>query len=254
MNNKNEEIRYFIFLLGQLTACIPVKSIFLGNADSKDLKRFPSHKIEASSNCFEFERADLQDFDFSVNDWTRDKPDFLTLDEFVARHPVRSFLVIQNDSIKYEYYRKDLDTLDLNPSYSMAKSFISALLGIAIDDGLIQSIDDSVLTYMPEFRDVELSDKLTIRHLLNHTSGFKSSVVLDINIYYGQNIMRHLKNMEIIKMPGTHQEYINMNTQIIGIILNRVTGKSIASYMEEKSGSQFRHVMTVFGQLIRKTK
>ena len=40
------------FLLGQLTACIPVKSIFLGNADSKDLKRFPSHKIEASSNCF----------------------------------------------------------------------------------------------------------------------------------------------------------------------------------------------------------
>ena len=83
----------------------------------------------------------------------------------------------------------------------MAKSFISALLGIAIDDGLIQSIDDSVLTYMPEFRDVELSDKLTIRHLLNHTSGFKSSVVLDINIYYGQNIMRHLKNMEIIKMP-----------------------------------------------------
>ena len=65
--------------------------------------------------AFEFERADLQDFDFSVNDWTRDKPDFLTLDEFVARHPVRSFLVIQNDSIKYEYYRKDLDTLDLNP-------------------------------------------------------------------------------------------------------------------------------------------
>ena len=108
----------------------------------KDLKRFKSHKIEASSNCFEFERADLQHFDFSVNDWTRDKPDFLTLD---GRHPVRSF-IIQNDSIKYEYYRKDLDTLDLNPSYSMAKSFISALLGIAVDDGLIQSIDDSVLT------------------------------------------------------------------------------------------------------------
>jgi CubicO group peptidase (beta-lactamase class C family) len=223
-----------VFLHFFLLSCIPVKSIFLGNADSKDLKRFKSHKIEASSNCFEFERADLQDFDFSVNDWTRDKPDFLTLDEFVARHPVRSFLVIQNDSIKYEYYRKDLDTLDLNPSYSMAKSFVSALLGIAIDDGLIKSIDDSVLTYIPEFKDVELSNKLKIRHLLNHTSGFKSSVIMDVNIYYGENILKQLRNLEIESTPGSHQDYINMNTQIIGIILNRVTGKSIASYMEEK--------------------
>ena len=65
--------------------------------------------------------------------------------------------------------------------------------------------------------------------------------------------MKHLKNMEIIKMPGTHQEYININTQIIGVILKRVTGKSIASYMGEKYGSQFRHVTTEFGQLIRKT-
>ena len=84
----------------------------------------------------------------------------------------------------------------------MAKSFVSAPLGIAIDDGLIKSIDDSVLTYIPEFKDIDLSDKLTIRHLLNHTSGFKSSVILDINLYYGQNIMEQLKNMSQTDFSG----------------------------------------------------
>ncbi len=223
-----------VVLINLLISCIPVKAIFLGSPDSKDLKRFPNHTIEASLDCFEFERGDRQDFSVQVNDWSKDIPYFLTLNELVISHPVRSFLIIQNDSIKYEFYREDLDKLDLHPSYSMAKSFTSALLGIAIDEGLIQSIDDSLLTYLPELKDIERSDELKIRHLLNHTSGFEPSLILDINIYYGRNISKQLKHIKITTTPGTKQEYINMNTQLIGIILNRVTGSSVANYMEEK--------------------
>lgn len=223
-----------VFLINLLISCIPAKTILLGYPDAKDLDRFPNHTIEASSDCFEFERDDLQNFDVHINDWTKDIPYFVTLDELVMSHPVRSFLIIQNDSIKYEFYREDLDTFDLHPSYSMAKSFTSALLGIAIDEGFIQSIDDSVLTYLPELKDIERSDELTIRHLLNHTSGFDQRPVLDINLYYGRNIFKQFKNIKITTTPGTKQEYINVNTQLIGIILNRVTGKSVANYMEEK--------------------
>ena len=217
-----------------LTSCIPAKSIFLGEPDAEDLKRSPYNTVERSSSCFQFEYANPEDFDVKVNDWTKDIPYFLTLDEIAESHPVRSFLVIQNDSVKYEYNRKDLDSASIHPSYSMAKSFTSALLGIALEEGLIKSIDDSVLTYIPELKTIKRSDELTIRHLLNHTSGFKPKLILDINLYYGRDISRQLKKIEIATTPGTKQEYLNVNTQLIGIILTRVTNSSVSSYMEEK--------------------
>ena len=222
------------FLFSFLTSCIPAKAIFLGGPDAKDLKRSPCNTVEGSSNCFQFKYADPEDFDVKVNDWTKDIPYFLTLDEIAESHSVRSFLVIQNDSVKYEYYRKDLDSASVHPSYSMAKSFTSALLGIALEEGLIKSLDDSVLTYIPELKTIERSDELTIRHLLNHTSGFKPGLILDINLYYGRNILRQLKKIEIATTPGTKQEYINVNSQLSGIILTRVTNGSLSSYMEEK--------------------
>lgn len=115
------------FLFCFLTSCIPAKSIFLGEPDAKDLKRSPCNTVERSLNCFQFEYADPEGFDVKVNDWTKDIPYFLTLDEIAESHPVRSFLVIQNDSVKYEYNRKDLDSASIHPSYSIIDNLASYL-------------------------------------------------------------------------------------------------------------------------------
>jgi CubicO group peptidase (beta-lactamase class C family) len=227
-------LKYLIIalLVAVTNGCIPPKAIILGAPDSKDLERSPKEKVISSEDCFEFDR--VQNVEFKINDWTRNIPYFINLDDLVASHPVRSLLVIQRDTIKYEFYRNDIDTFELHPSYSMAKSFTSALLGIAIEEGFIKSIDDSVITYLPEISEVQNSEQLTIRHLLNHTSGFKKKLTTDINIYYARDITKHLDQLKIESLPGTKQEYINVNTQLLGMVLNRATKQSLSSYMQEK--------------------
>lgn len=225
----------FFILFFLLNSCFPFKAIFLAAPDKKDINRFPHAEIEASNDCFEFYQVDSSNIQtIKINDWTSDLPVFSNLDEVFENHAVRSMLVIQNDTIKYEYYRNDMYENTLHSSYSVAKSFTSTLIGIAIDESKIESENDLVVKYIPELSQHKASEYLTIKHLLNHTSGIKNSLALDAKIYYGKNILKALKSIQFESLPGGKQSYLNINTQLLGIILERATGKNVASYLEEK--------------------
>ncbi|MCP4441146.1 MAG: serine hydrolase [Aureispira sp.] len=219
-----------------ISACIPIQSIFLGMPDAKDIKRFAKHNIEADSeSCFSFEQSTI-DYSQSlkVNDWTTDIPFFVTLPEFVESHKIRSFMVIQRDTILYEYYGLPTTSEDLHSSYSIAKCFMSALIGIAIDEQLIESEKDLVLNYIPELEGLQYADQLTVEHLLNHTSGIKYRLDLDATLYYGHNILKSLKKIKFERPPGQKQHYLNVNLQLLGIVLKRATKQSPSEYLEAK--------------------
>ena len=218
------------------SACIPVQSVFLGAPDRNDLKRFAKHKIQAdTANCFSFQQCSKDDnHPLKINDWTKDIPFFVTLPEFVQSHKIRSFMVIQRDTIVYEYYGQQTNSDDLHSSYSVAKCFMSALIGIAIEEQLINSEKDFVLNYIPELEGLEYSDQLTIEHLLSHTSGIKYRLELDATLYYGHNILKSLKKIKFEIPPGQKQHYLNINSQLLGIILQRATKQSPAQYLEAK--------------------
>ena len=226
---------YFLsFLLIILNSCA-IKSVFLGRPDNKDLKRFKNTTIKKGETCFEFKQdANTENASLMIEDWTRDIPFFMPIDTFAETHKIRSFLVIQNDSIKYQYYDDRLNENDLHSSYSVAKSFTSALIGIAIDEGIIKSEQDLVVDYLNELKDIPHATKLTIEHLLNHTSGIQYSLITDAIIYYGDNSMNALKKIKFEDLPGTKQHYLNINIQLLGIILRRVTGVSVSNYLQEK--------------------
>ena len=115
--------------------CLPVKSLYLGAPDHQDMVRFPHRKIEAGSDCFTFHTKDKQIGDqLKINDWTKDIPFFVSLEELMSSHAVRSFLLIQNDTILYQYAGQNTSPDDLHPSYSIAKSVTATLIGIAIDE------------------------------------------------------------------------------------------------------------------------
>lgn len=207
----------------------------MAKPDSKDLKRFKNVTIEKGENCFEFSQS-INDTNSSlkIEDWTRDIPFFLPIDTFVQTHKIRSLIVIQNDTIKYDYYGEKVNENDLHPSYSIAKSFTSALIGIAIEEGYIKSEKDLALNYLNELKEVPNADKLTIEHLLNHTSGIKYSLTTDANLYYGRNSLKSLKNIKFENLPGTKQHYLNINLELLGMILKKATGSSPSKYLEEK--------------------
>jgi len=188
-----------------LTSCLPFRAILLGAPDAKDMKRIHSESIEASRSPFEFvTEQNASTANLYINDWTKDIPFFMSLKDFVPTHKLRSFLLIQDDTIRFEYYGENTTAEDLHPSYSIAKSFTSALVGIAIDEGLIKSEQDLVIDYLPELKTVAPEfEKLKIVHLLNHTSGIKYSLPLDATIYYGNNTHKAFGHIQFEHQPGT---------------------------------------------------
>lgn len=161
-------------------------------------------------------------------------------DDYLADNKTVAFLLIQNDTIKYEKYYNDYEESSIVPSFSMAKSFTSILIGCAIDDELIKSIEEPITNYIPELKENGFS-KVTIEHLLQMTSGldFNESYYNPFghaaSFYYGRNLRKELFKLQLKNTPGEITEYVSGNTQLLGLVLERaLEGKTISKYFEEK--------------------
>ncbi|MCF8278522.1 MAG: beta-lactamase family protein [Flavobacteriales bacterium] len=225
----------FSILCLSFSSCALMRGVFLGFPDHKDIHRFPSSEITVGDACFEF-KADANAVvrNLRVTDWSSGSPYFVTLDQLNTSRPVRSMLIIRNDTLLYDFYGQQTTADDVNPSYSVAKSFTSAMIGIAIQEGKIKSVHDKVIDYIPELKDIPMSEKLEVEHLLNMTSGFKLKLITDAELYYGNDVVKALKKVEFEHEPGTYQEYINLDVQILGLILHRATGMKPSEYVSEK--------------------
>ncbi len=152
-----------------------------------------------------------------------------------------SFVVIQRDSLVYEEYFEGYEPDDIATIFSVSKSVTSLLTGIAVDEGLIEDINDPVTKYVPEFLEGDPRfQRLTIRHLLDMRSGldYKESYgnpFADMaKLYYGTNQLRQLTKLSFNHEPGTHHQYQSGTTAILGIVIERVTGMELGKYLEEK--------------------
>lgn len=221
--------------LALLSGCIPLKALVYGRPDEGDIHRFPSELIAASEKCFEFAtNGHGAGQRILVNDWGSGTPYRVTLDGLKDRHSVRGLLVIRNDTILYEGYGMGKTASDIHASYSIAKSITSALIGIAISEGHLASVREPVTDHIPELKGYEQAEHLRIEHLLNMTSGIRHRVRNDAVIYYGRDVTRELGQIQFAHRPGTFQEYVNINVQLLGIILQRATGMTPAEYLALK--------------------
>jgi CubicO group peptidase (beta-lactamase class C family) len=161
-------------------------------------------------------------------------------DAFLLRTGTLAFVVVDHDRLVYERYFDGADREARQTSFSVAKSFVSTLVGIAIDEGLIGSVSDPVTDYLPELveRDPRF-DQITLRDLLTMSSGIRyqeHSLPLpwgdDVNTYYGTNLRAlALDNTEIERPPGQEWHYNNYNPLLLGMVLERATGMSVSDYL-----------------------
>lgn len=230
---RSQELIFTFLLLVFCCGCIPVRSLYLAVPDEKDALRDNANHFVAPQNLFQFEKS-TKDWGqiIKVNDWTNKIPFFRPIEDVIADYPNNAFLIIKNDTILFETY--DQTSTTPSTSFSLAKSFTSALIGIAIQEKLIGSEKDLVVNYIPEIQDTQFANELTIEHLLNQTSGIKFDWKTDANIYYGKDILKSLGKIEFEHQPGTYQHYLNITTQILGIILTRVSDKTVSEYLQEK--------------------
>jgi len=150
-----------------------------------------------------------------------------------------AFLVLWGDSLIFEEYWNDHDKEKISNSFSMAKSIISILIGVAIDEGKIKSLDDPVADYLPEF--TEEKKNITIRHILTMSSGLSwsesySHPFCDVAELYYDTDDRDLalNRRRIEEDPGETFRYKSGDTQVLVYVLKAATGKSVSEYASEK--------------------
>jgi hypothetical protein len=153
-------------------ALYQARSIAWGESDVKDYEKFPQRPIAAAATAFVFPRSAtplaLQTIEYQSGGKTKQ----VGFEEFLESTNTTSLIVIKDGQIRYEGYFKGYERDSIVTSFSVAKSFISALTGIAIAEGYIGGVDDKVIAYLPELRGRGFED-VTIRHLLTMSSGVR---------------------------------------------------------------------------------
>lgn len=150
-----------------------------------------------------------------------------------------ALLVIRADSLLYEKYWEGYSDSSLSNSFSVAKSITSLLIGAAIQEGKIKSVDDLVGTYLPEMRE-GLAGKLRIRHLLTMSSGsnwdesYANPLSVTTESYYGSDLYKTATSVKFIHEPGTYHSYKSGDTELLGLVLQKATGKTLSQYASEK--------------------
>ena len=229
-------VTIFFFLL---SSCHVARFFIYNFADIKDYRKFPSHPIGKPSLSFTF-FEDTSSNKVKLPARVRYKNDSLSFEKFLEETNTVAFLVIRNDTMFCEKYFNHYDSKSIVTSFSMAKSFISALIGIAIDEGKIKSTSEPVTNYVTELKNKPGFEQITIQNLLDMRSGIKFSEKYlnpfgDVaKYYYGTNLKKYIRKLKI-KSPRDQQfEYSSVNTQLLGIILQRAVGKSVSKYLQEK--------------------
>jgi CubicO group peptidase (beta-lactamase class C family) len=148
-------------------------------------------------------------------------------------------VAIKNDSIIQEYYWDGYSDSSLSGSFSMAKSITSLLIGAAIKEGKIQSIEEPVGNYLPEFKTgdkakVRIVDLLTMSSGSNWDESYANPLSVTTELYYGHNAYKVAAGVSIVHPPGTRHSYKSGDTQLLGLILEKATGKSLSAYASEK--------------------
>jgi CubicO group peptidase (beta-lactamase class C family) len=221
-----------------LTACTGGRMLLYNFSDIKDYKRFPSHELPASATPFRFAERDPACLQQKVVRATFGNRS-VRLDSLLEVTNTVGFLIIQHDTILYERYLRHYEKSSLVASFSMAKSYTSALVGCALADGKIGSIEDKMVDYLPELKGKDLDD-VKIRHLLQMTSGihhqenYYNPFAGVARLYYGRNLHKQITQIRKEMPAGHYFKYKSINTQLLGEIVVRVTGKSLAAYMNEK--------------------
>jgi CubicO group peptidase (beta-lactamase class C family) len=220
------------------------RSVFWGESDYKDLEKFPARTIHNAPPLFRFDKLPTDNpYASQIEDIARDSTN-RSLEDYLDASGTTAFLVIHHDKLLYERYFNGYDETSVNTSFSMAKSFASALVGIALVEGHIKSVDEPITNYLPELLDKdERFESITIRHLLTMSSGIKyeeggdlpwSEEADDTKTYYATDLRELALNCRIEGKPGEYFEYNNYNPLLVGLILERATGMPVARFMEEE--------------------
>jgi CubicO group peptidase (beta-lactamase class C family) len=231
---KRQTIKYILFLLIAILFIFVLSQPFLRRAlwyttaDIDDYTIFENRIVQTRSP---------QVWEKSAAYNQQQIPDEI-LSQFQELETV-SFLVAQDGKLLYEQYWENYTDSSVSNSFSVAKSIVSLLIGVAIDEGKISSTEQKVGDFIPSFAK-GANAQLTIKNVLTMSSGinwdesYASPFSVTTKAYYGDNLPKLMQDIQVIETPGKSFNYLSGNTQLLAMILEKATGVNVSEYASQK--------------------
>lgn len=199
---------------------------------------FPAERVDASDEIWELD-DDLRRLpvSFTDNDYER------SVEEFLEETWTTSLIVAREETILVEEYFRDYGPESLATSFSMAKSVVSTLVGVAIEEGHVLSVHDRVDRYLPSFAESDYG-AVSVHDLLTMSSGIGfdedyDTLTSDVNMLpvrvfgFRDSLADLVRDAEAVRPPGIYNRYVSSDTIVLGLVVEAATGKSLAQLLED---------------------
>ena len=205
---------------------------------------FPtSTPIKASEDPYIFKKRD----NFIMPDTYEFEGEEKQIIESIDYFNTDGLMILKDGEVQYENYWNENKETSRHIIWSVSKSFLSALVGIALDEGLIEDINDPIIKYLKDFKDTGY-EGVSIKNLLQMSSGIEFNEDYgdpdsDINRYgrvtaTGTSQREFAKTLKNSREPGTYNHYISLDSQMLGMLVAEVSNMSVKEYLHEKIWSK----------------
>ncbi|MDX1445169.1 serine hydrolase [Lishizhenia sp.] len=211
---------YYTYLHGKTGPTLYDENVFANHIIANDDLFIEDLKLSGKYNSYQFSKED---------------------EDSLREIETASFLVYENNQLVLESYWDNHNRQQLGNSFSVSKTIVALLIGAAIQDGYIESIDEPIAHYLPF---IEEDNEVQIKHLLWMASGLdwsesgKNPLSKNAEAYYSGKLDKLMECSQFNEPPGIRFEYKSGNTQLLGMILKKATGKTVANYAQEKFWKQ----------------
>ncbi len=200
-------------------------------------KLFPSNEIQPASNPSPLK----EDLSFKLPDEFIYKDKSFHVGKFLEKSQSSGLIIVKNDSIRFEEYFHPLTKNGKHISWSVCKSMISAMVGVAFREGFLNDIHDPIEKYVPSLRKSGYAGT-SIKNVLQMSSGiafnedyhnFKSDINRLGRVFaLGSSFDKFVKTLKKVREPGTYHDYISMDTQVLGMLIRESSGMTLSAFLE----------------------
>ena len=212
--------------------CLFARIVYYNKPTLAIANDFDARNVRASSAPLPIRRSDREaQFPLTFAEHAA----FGSLEALLADHETRAFVVIHRDQLVYERYFGGVSARTLLPGFSMSKTFAAALVGRALTQGVLESLDRPVTDYIPELQSQPAYRNVTLEQLLRMTSGidFNEESVAGAKLYYSTDLRDQMYSYDVKWRPGSHYLYGSVNIQLLWDVLRRrLGGETVAHYFE----------------------
>jgi len=216
------------------SGCIYGRIIYYNAPNLRSPGNFESRPIQASSSPISLRKSKHE---ATLNASVSKDVTYVSLDDLLESNQTRAFLVIHNDTIVYERYFGGVSATTLLPSFSISKTYAATLIGCALKEGLLSSLDDPLVKYVPDLADKRGYERVTLDQLLRMTSGidFDEESTAGAAIYYTTDLRDFARSYDLKWAPGEHYLYGSLNIQLLWEVLRgRLEGGTVSHYFEQE--------------------